>query len=383
VPVFSIQGIEFCYEPTKELAVLEVSSALHNYQVDFSSHLSVEENIRELLFELPEPIILCDQSVFDSHLKALLESAQLPRLLVNASESFKSIDGATSVLNFMNEQRVGRTTTVVVFGGGIVQDVGAFACGVFKRGIPWVYVPTTLLAQTDSCIGSKSGLNFQGAKNQIGMFSAPRRVVINSNFLSTLPQSDIESGLGEAFRLSIIGGHDSFSQFEELLPLALSRDQKSLGRIVQLALSIKKSVIEVDEFDSDLRRSMNYGHSVGHAIEALTNYAIPHGIAVAIGLIIENEISVQAGLLSHIERDRILSVGSNLIGNSTLRILEDIDLTGIVDLLFQDKKTETGILKLVIPKSFGDIVFVDFPLTNEAMPRLEFALQKTLERLGQ
>ncbi len=157
-----------------------------------------------------------------------------------------------AVLDFMSTQRVGRGSTVVVLGGGIVQDVGAFACGVFKRGVPWVYVPTTLLAQTDSCIGSKSALNFQGAKNLVGMFSAPRRVMVNSNFLSTLPQSEIDSGLGEAFRLSIIGGLDSFSQFEELLPSALERDQKSLEKIIHLALGIKKSVIEVDEFELDL-----------------------------------------------------------------------------------------------------------------------------------
>jgi|SRR5665213_380640 len=380
--IFSVQGTEFSYESSGEVSTLQVKSSPRDYRVDFTSQMSIEENLRELLLGFPEPIILCDQSVFNSHLETSSDITQFPALFVDATENFKSIDGVIVVLDFMSAQRVGRGSTVVVLGGGIVQDVGAFACGVFKRGVPWVYLPTTLLAQTDSCIGSKSGLNFQGAKNLVGMFSAPRRIMINSNFLGTLPQSEIESGLGEAFRLSIIGGIDSLSQFEELLPSALERNQKSLEKIIHLALRIKKSVIEVDEFELDLRRSMNYGHSLGHAIEALTNWAIPHGTAVAIGLIIENEISFQAGLLSQSERERIQKVGSQLIGNSTRTILRNIDLTGIIDLLFKDKKTEVGVLKLVIPKSIGEIVFIDFPLTSDAMPRLEEAFKTALYNFG-
>ena len=378
MPTFSIQGTEFSYESSGEVSTFQVKSSPRDYQVDFASLLSIEENLETLLLGLTEPIIICDQRVFASHLETFPVVTQFPTLFVKATENFKSIDGVITVLDFMSAQRVGRGSTVVVLGGGIVQDVCAFACGVFKRGVPWVYLPTTLLAQTDSCIGSKSGLNFQGAKNLVGMFSAPRRVMIDSKFLSTLSQSEIESGLGEAFRLSIIGGDDSLSQFEELLPSALVRDQKSLEGIVHLALRIKKSVIEVDEFDIDLRRSMNYGHSLGHAIEALTNYVIPHGTAVAIGLIVENEISLQAGLLSQSERDRILKIGSQLIGASTRRTLKNIDLTGIIDFLFKDKKTEVGVLKLVIPKSIGEIVFIDFPLTSDAMPKLEESFETAL-----
>ena len=127
---------------------------------------------------------------------------------------------------------------------------------------------------------------------------------------------------------------------------------------------------------------MNYGHSLGHAIEALTNWAIPHGTAVAVGLIIENEISIQAGLLSQSERERILKVGLQLINDSTRNKLRNIELTGIIDLLFKDKKTELGVLKLVIPKSIGEIVFIDFPLTSDAMPRLQEAFRTTLHSIG-
>jgi 3-dehydroquinate synthase len=379
---FSVQGTEFSYEFSGEVSTLQIKSSPREYGVFFAGQMSVDENMKELLSDLPEPIILCDRSVFNSHLETSSVINQYPTLLVDASENFKCIDGVFEVLDFMSTQRVGRGSTVVVIGGGIVQDVGAFACGVFKRGVPWVFVPTTLLAQTDSCIGSKSALNFQGAKNLIGMFSAPRRVTINANYLHTLPQSEIDSGLGEAFRLSIIGGVDSLSQFESLLPLALERDQESLERIIYLALRIKKSVIEVDEFELDLRRSMNYGHSLGHAIEALTNWAIPHGTAVTIGLIVENEISFRAGLLSQSERDRILKVGAKLIGDGARTILRSIDLAGIIDLLFKDKKTEVGVLKLVVPKSIGEIVFIDFPLSGEAMPRLEEAFKTALYSVG-
>ena len=120
--------------------------------------------------------------------------------------------------DFMDAQRVSRSSLLVVIGGGIVQDVGAFAGCVYKRGVPWAYVPTTMLAQADSCIGAKSGLNFHGAKNLVGVFSAPRRIVIHTGFLATLPDEDLLSGLGEVFRLSIIGGPEFLDSFEDRLP---------------------------------------------------------------------------------------------------------------------------------------------------------------------
>ena len=143
---FSVQGTEFSYESSGEVSTLHIKSSPRDYRVDFTSEKSIEENLGELLAGLTDPIVLCDQNVFNSHFESSSVVTRFPTLYVEASEKFKSIDGVFAVLDFMSTQRVGRGSTVVVLGGGIVQDVGAFACGVFKRGVPWVYLPTTLLS---------------------------------------------------------------------------------------------------------------------------------------------------------------------------------------------------------------------------------------------
>ncbi len=378
---FSVQGKIFNVDFSEQSSILEVKSHPRPYEVEFLQGRDIHHIFDDFLKSCNEPLVLVDEKLVERHLSQSKLIRETPIMSVAVSERFKSLDGAVSILNFMSAQKVGRGSTFLVVGGGILQDVGAFAAGVYKRGIPWVYMPTTLLAQADSCIGSKSGLNFMGAKNVLGMFSAPRKIFIHPSFLNTLPQEDIESGLGEAFRLSIIGGEISLKLFEELLPSSLERDQGSLKRIVQLALRIKRSVIEVDEFELDLRRSMNFGHSVGHAIEALTDYQIPHGTAVAFGLLVENELSTQRDMLPKVDRDRILRIGSNLISASTREILRKMDITGIIDILHKDKKTEGGVLKLVVLQRIGNVRFIDFPLTKTAVPALQYALKSVLEKI--
>ena len=378
---FFIQQKEFEYEALTSFETIEIKSMPRNYDVRFISNCGINETILREISESNDPVVICDQSVITEN---NIDTAQwdVSVLIVDAKESFKTLEGAERVINFLIENRIGRGSTVIVIGGGIVQDVCAFACGTFKRGVPWTYIPTTLLAQTDSCIGAKSGLNFKGTKNLVGMFSAPRRVLINPEFLSSLPKAAIESGLGEAFRLSIIGGKESLEIFTKNVFRALDEDYKSLLLITKLALTIKRAVIEIDEFELDLRRSMNYGHSLGHAIEALTNYAIPHGTAVVLGLLTENQISREEGLLSADECELIEGLGIQLVGQFARDKINSIELDGVLDLLFKDKKTEAGILKLVVPEKIGSIKFIDLPLTQEAMPLIRRSFANVLKHLN-
>ena len=281
----------------------------------------------------------------------------------------------------MDAQRISRSSQLIAIGGGIIQDVAAFAGCVYKRGVPWTYVPTTLLAQADSCIGAKSGLNFRGAKNLVGVFSAPRRIVIHSGFLASLPQDDLLSGLGEVFRLCVIGGSETLAYFEESLPAASLGDGAVLERLVRLALTVKRAVVEVDEFELDLRRSMNFGHSVGHALEAMTSHAIPHGTAVAVGVLVEGDISNQRGILPEAQRERLLRVGAPIISERVRRVLAEVSFENLLNVLFQDKKTEGSSLKLVVPEQIGSIRFIDFPLDDTTVPLLEASLGRVLSDL--
>jgi 3-dehydroquinate synthase len=237
------------------------------------------------------------------------------------------------------------------------------------------------LAQADSCIGAKSGLNFQGAKNLVGVFSAPRHIVIHTGFLGSLPSDDLVSGLGEVFRLSIIGGLSFLDAFERLTPAAIAGDHLVLDQLIRMALSVKRAVVEVDEFELDLRRSMNFGHSIGHALEAITGHTIPHGTAVAVGVLVEADISNQRGMLPDGERERLLRAGSPLIPDRVRSVLAEVSLDQILDVLFRDKKVEGGNLKLIVPESIGQIRFVDFPLEPASVPLLEEALHRVLDEV--
>ena len=386
MPTFTIQETRFELPPVDQITAgtddeFVVRSSPRPYGVHFASAGSPVEAVEALLARSDHPVVLGDRRVLETHLSGSAALAAAPVMAVEATEEFKSVDGALSVVDFMDAQRVSRSSMLVVIGGGIVQDVGAFAGCVYKRGVPWGYVPTTLLAQADSCIGAKSGLNFHGAKNLVGVFSAPRRIVVHAGFLDSLAQDDLLSGLGEVFRLSIIGGPETLAAFAERLPGAAGGDREQLDQLVRLALSVKRAVVEVDEFELDLRRSMNFGHSIGHALEALTGHAIPHGIAVAVGVLVESDLSRRRGLLPEEDRTRLVNLGAPIIPERVRGILADISLGDILDVLFRDKKTEGSSLKLVVPERIGAIRFVDLPLEPATVPLLEQSLGAVLADL--
>lgn len=379
MPTFRIQDTEF--DAPLDIGrgdVLAVRSSPRPYQVSFASAGPLSSAIDALLSDSSHPVVLADRRALDAHLTDVPALATAPAMTVDATEEFKSVDSALAVVDFMDRQRVSRSSLLVVIGGGIVQDVGAFAACVYKRGVPWAYVPTTMLAQADSCIGAKSGLNFHGAKNLVGVFSAPRRIIIHTGFLSTLSNDDVLSGMGEVFRLSIIGGPEFLENFERRRDDAAAGDLIVLDQLIRTALSVKRSVIEVDEFELDLRRSMNFGHSIGHALEAITQHSIPHGTAVAVGVLVEAEISYQRGMLSKEERLQLLRAGGPIIPDRVRSILSNVALDEILDVLARDKKVEGTVLKLVVPEYIGQIRFIDLPLEPASIPLLREALQRVL-----
>lgn len=221
----------------------------------------------------------------------------------------------------------------VVIGGGLVQDVGSFVSSIYNRGkIPWVFFPTTLLSMADSCIGSKTSLN-TSFKNKLGTYCSPSNVYINMKFLDTLDDVQIKSGMGEILKLCMIGN---------ALDMYKSLDLKTL---VKLSLVIKKSVIEEDLFDKNVRKGLNYGHTIGHAIEVVSNYTIPHGLAVVHGMLLIN---------------KIFGYKNSLFEQYCLELIGDtqIDFTNIKKVIDQDKKTSDGTITCIVPNKNGDMKFI-------------------------
>jgi len=203
-------------------------------------------------------------------------------IFMTANEHNKTMDTVIHLISML-PTTFSKSNRLLIIGGGITQDVGGFLAAIFKRGIPYILIPTTLLAMTDSCIGSKVCLNL-GSKNRLGLFNPPTGVVLSGCELGTLPDEMIRSGLGESLKLALIGGWGAWDEFCWLLK------EWRLMDIVRQSLLIKKAVIEKDEFEKHERKALNYGHTIGHAIEACTGFEIPHGIAVLLGIIHVNAL---------------------------------------------------------------------------------------------
>ncbi len=216
-------------------------------------------------------------------------------LRIEALEENKSLDKFPAYVDHLVGQGIRRDHQLVAIGGGIIQDITCFLAATLLRGVDWSFYPTTLLAQADSCIGSKSSINSGAAKNILGTFTPPRRVTVFSPFLDTLDETDRRSGVGEMIKVQVIDGPDSAS--------AIAADYDRLfeypdvmAHYIRRSLEIKKGYIEDDEFDRGRRNVFNYGHSFGHAIEAATDFAIPHGIAVTIGMDMANYTGLRLGV---------------------------------------------------------------------------------------
>ena len=273
------------------------------YNVEYSEFLP--ENIEKVVDYQPGDIFIIDENVYKLY---KFQLSTIP-LLICAKEEHKSIE---TVLNIVEQLScLHKKNKIICIGGGITQDICATFCKLYKRGIDWIFIPTTLLAMADSCIGAKSCLNYKGMKNQLGLFSAPTKILINPKFLTTLSSKDIESGYGEIIKLHIIGN-------------MVKNYQSSIEYQILNSLHIKKMVIEVDEFEiKGLRMALNYGHTIGHALESLFNYLIPHGEAVLNGIYLVN---------------KLFNIPNLDIVKPTIPNLLNTEISQLVSLMKKDKK---------------------------------------------
>lgn len=293
-----------------------------------------------------EPHFLIDANVarlYSSQLHSAL--ARPTTIVIEAIEENKSIEKAIPVLEQLVQNRVRRDHTLVAIGGGIVQDITCFIASTLLRGLAWRFVPTTLLAQADSCIGSKSSINLGATKNILGTFNPPQSIFIDAGFLESLDEKDIHSGVGEILKVHAIAGIAAFDRLAADFDRLFS-DRAVLLKYVRAALRIKQPYIEQDEFDRGIRNIFNYGHSFGHAIESATRYAVPHGIAVTIGMDIANYVAMKRGLLpaEHFHRMHP-ALRRNYGKYAATPIPEDVMFSA----LMKDKKNTSTMLRLIFP----------------------------------
>jgi 3-dehydroquinate synthase len=261
----------------------------------------------------------------------------------------------------MVNMKLTRQSTIVAVGGGVVGDVAGFVASIYMRGIPVVQVPTTLLAQVDSSIGGKTAVNHRVAKNLIGTFYQPRLVVSDPLVLQKLPEREYSSGLYEALKYGVIRDAELFSDFERDSATFLRRDPAAIARLVARCAAIKADVVMKDEKETDLRRILNFGHTVGHGLEAAARYQrIKHGEAVGYGMIAAARIAYSMQKLAHNDLERIESAVGRVGRLPALTGMHSVD---VLKALQHDKKARNGAIHFVIPRAIGRVeITPDVPL---------------------
>ena len=249
-----------------------------------------------------------------------------------------------------------RATPILALGGGVIGDLAGFVAATYMRGVPLVHIPTTLLAQVDSSIGGKVAVNHGRLKNNIGVFYQPRLVISDIGTLKTLPAKEFANGLAEVIKSAVIGDGEFFGFLEANLDRIKAREEKVLEEIVFRSARIKAEVVAKDETDLNLRNILNLGHTVGHAIETVSDFRIEHGAAVAIGMLAAAGISNRLGILEQDELDRLrkLIYGAGLPTEISGRRVKEI-----IQAMRHDKKILRGQLRFVLPRAIGDVFVTD------------------------
>lgn len=293
-----------------------------------------------------DPHVIIDANVariYKTDLRSVLSRPNT--IVIEATEDAKSLQRIIPVIELLAQHKIRRTHHLVAIGGGVIQDITCFIATILLRGIDWHFVPTTLLAQADSCIGSKSSINLESSKNIVGTFYPPRTVWVDSSFLASLGDSEVRSGIGEILKVHAIDSPESFDSVAADYE-SMRGDHAILRKYIRESLLIKKQFIEVDEFDTGIRNIFNFGHSFGHAIETATNFGVPHGIAVTMGMDIACQISHARGSLPIQHSNRMREcLRKNYLPFADV----DIPVEDMFNALLKDKKNTTTMLGLILP----------------------------------
>ncbi len=270
-----------------------------------------------------------------------------------SGESSKTIETCVQIWNVLTELGADRKSLILNLGGGVVTDLGGFVASTFKRGIDFIHVPTSLLAMVDASVGGKNGVDLGALKNQIGVINVPKMVLIDSGYLETLPQNEMRSGLAEMLKHGLIFDAAYWKQFLDLSRL----DFADFDELIYKSIEIKNTIVMQDPTENGIRKALNFGHTLGHAIESYfleneNKKTLLHGEAIAAGMILESYISLQKNWITAPEYEQIKTTINGIFEPI---VFEENDLTPILELLIHDKKNEYGTIQFALIEGIGKI----------------------------
>lgn len=337
------------------METLNVELGARSYPIHIGAGLLERADLFVPYLEGKRVAIVTNDTVAPLYLKAL--AAALPQIqrvdiILPDGEEHKTVAVWSGIFDRLLEAHCDRRTTLIALGGGVIGDIAGFAAACYQRGVPFVQVPTTLLAQVDSSIGGKTAVNHPLGKNMIGAFYQPRAVIIDTDTLGTLPDRELRAGAAEVIKYGLIRDADFFLWLEQNLSQVLSRDAAALRYAIGRSCRNKAEVVAHDEHESGPRAVLNFGHTFGHAIETGVGYGKwLHGEAVAVGMVVAADVSRRLGWLSRADYDRIETIIA--AAGLPVRIPAALDETRLRELMSVDKKVDAGRLRFVLLEGIG------------------------------
>ncbi|NCP72642.1 AroB-related putative sugar phosphate phospholyase (cyclizing) [Shewanella vesiculosa] len=352
------------------MSVIRVHSAIRDYEV----HLSESFDFLDAFEKIPNRFYVIDSNVWKLYRDSLFAYLNPQLVLVlPIEEERKNLSTVMEVYDALMARSAKRNMTMISIGGGIVQDITGFSASTLYRGINWIFVPSTLLAQADSCIGSKTSLNYKNYKNLIGSFFPPNQIYLCPKFTKTLKDKDYFSGMGEVIKLHLMGGEVLARELMSNLPALTARDNPTaLLSAIEKSLAVKLSYMQDDEFDTGKRNLLNFGHCFGHAVESTSEFAIPHGQAVIVGMIFANIVAKARGLMS-LDLFHELQFKVLLPALTTRPTQSQLNTEQIMAAMQMDKKrTGEGLVLIMLTEGFEmckveDMGFAELTSANQEL----------------
>ena len=344
-------------QPRKESVRLSVRTSTGSYPIEIADGSA--GRLRATLDSVGVParrFIVSSQTVWRFHGEDLQRAADEEPILLPDGERYKQLATVGRIYDALIRANADRASAIIAIGGGVTGDVAGFAAATYLRGIPIVQVPTTLLAQVDSAVGGKVGVNHPMGKNLIGAFHPPAAVVVDPSLLSTLPRREFRAGLYEVVKYGVIASRKLFERTAHDLNALFAREPAALLPVVSESCRIKAHIVEQDERESGLRRMLNFGHTAGHALEAITKYRrFLHGEAVAYGMLAAAELAATRGVLASADRD---ALAAHIMQMGPLPPVSDLSAADVIEATKRDKKVIAGRLHFVLPTAIGSATTV-------------------------
>jgi len=333
---------------------LYVSLANNSYEIYIEG--GILSRLKSYLGKADQSVLITDDNVeriYGELLDTAMKGQKNRKIVVPAGEGSKNLSMAEKILSDMLDFGLTRNSLVIAVGGGVVGDLAGFCASIYMRGISYVQVPTTLLGQVDSSVGGKTGVNMPQGKNTIGTFHQPQSVVIDLSVLSTLPRRALITGIGEVIKYGVIYDYDFLKYVEENFEAVIKLQRDRIEKVIKRCCEIKTKIVAADEKEQGLRKILNFGHTVGHALEVLGNYEkYTHGEAVLIGMYYEALMAKNLGLIEDDYFDRIQRV----IKKTGVSLeIKEFAISDLVEVMGKDKKNKEGKISFILPTGRGEV----------------------------